>query len=358
MSRLLLIGLLLVLMPNRLNTHEPVFWSLDPVALLISQSNCGDTIQTDATQPEWNYFRPDGDSATYLCSAVDGSLEGPLPSGYHWGEAYTVGPMLNPDATWLVIIGLKSDAVYGSFDVFSYELVSDRIVLLGSLSAMNFLGTVYPLGDAWGDATHGWLSQLPPSSSNAAAYFSFDLERPNSLIQRFWAIPDRHWPRLTAYGFENLASPSVISTRSGSMRSGDEGCIFSIYGPDTEQQYDLGYDCLASPLPEYDPVFDCNTAWNWRNQYLFLTTENAEDVTPALIAFNPSNGERQILLEDEIERLIRISHDERYIFLLAERDGELTNVIGCDVEFPGSDLRGGYTLRLDTQTNSAMRIED
>ncbi len=314
---------------------------------------CGNFFRAEAGKGRWVFDAP-ADAAARLCFTEDGSLKDPLPAEYAWGR-YALErnyyPVASPSGEWLILMAEKVDQ-YGPLYILSYELATGQIHVLRTMEGDSLYSTPSVLSDNWHDPQHGWIVQAFTSQPSFTYYYSFDVTQEGSLRSRFGYPSYSSGPLWTERGFEVLDSPELVSRLSGSAR-GDDTCHYTIYGPDSEQRFEIDYDCVPT---------SCRAAsWQLGESILLLTIDNPNATTSSLGIFNPLSGGTFTLLEAEIERILGVSPDGRYVALLVENDGELRVEGSCDGSGDDSRASQSQTGRIyiyDLQSGGLMQLTD
>lgn len=312
---------------------------------------CGNFLKAEAGKGRWVFDAP-ADAAARLCFTEDGSLKDPLPAEYDWGR-YALErnyyPVVSPSGEWLILTAQKVDQ-YGALYILSYELSTGQIHVLGTMEGDSFYSTPSVLSDNWHDPQHGWIVQAFTSKPASTHYYSFDVTQADSLQFRFSYPSYSSGPLWTERGFEVLDSPELVSRFTGSAR-GDDSCHYSIYGPDSEQRFEIAYDCVPT---------DCRAFWQLDDSIVLMTIDSPESTTSSLVTFNPQSAGTFTLLEAEIERILGVSPDGRYVALLVENDGELNPEGSCysaEIDHSASRSRSGRLYIYDLQ-GRIMQLTD
>lgn len=268
----------------------------------------GMVVQEPDSWGRWIPLQPPGtDRGEFICHTATGEIIDSLPDGdYSW----VVSP--SPDGRWLVLAGANRDR---QIDVFGYEFATEEWITLG---VIDLGGDQFGFGD-WVGSTKGTLTVDSRVSGPATLFYAFDVTQPGSLQYIFgvwyddlFSLPDR--PGYAAF----FAAPHA-SYQSGTDMQGLE-CALTIYDAQGVRRHTLAYNCLpvATGFTEYAPTIRID------DTLYYLTTDRENAIISALRRFDlvTETGNAPLWI-DEIEAILSVSPDHRYVALLIDDNGVL-----------------------------------
>lgn len=258
----------------------------------------------------WVYYVDDA-RVVHVCKVETGEILATLsltPEEVGYIQHDFNRAFLSPDKAWLVYAhDVAIPGTNGQRVVSAYRLADGHINLIGTIDLP--VGLNHPNIKGFGD----WLSDTRGTmridilgDSVGDNYYVFDVTQPDSL-------------EAVAQGFyENDADApgrfEVVTTGFIAFRTTMQGhfdCIFSLYDDQGAYELNLGYDCIgARVLPG-------------GGQYFTLQLEVENATTSNLLRFDPHTDERSVLLSGELEWLVGVSPDGRYVLLMMDDNGQL-----------------------------------
>jgi len=265
---------------------------------------CGDFFRSSTGRGEWVYY-VSTTGLVHLCFTEDGTLKTSLDAEYDWiqtdGAGYFFQPQRSPDGAWLIISGVDVDDP-DMFSVFSYEVATDNMNLLGQVNGRGSSSYLRVDHNNWTGLYLGWMFGSASDSDKYwyDVYYTFDVTQAGSLRLRFTA-PSLPLLFPTEGGFEFLRSPSQTQPE---INEGVLDCEYKFYGPQIDRVFRIANDCLY--------LNSHSRSLKWGDRLLLLTIESPDDQTASLIAFNPADGSQEEILSDAgIERVLSVSPDGR-----------------------------------------------
>ncbi len=274
----------------------------------------GNVLQVPAEAGEWMIPPYDWDDETpVICHSHTGELLSILPEGfYDWG----VFP--SPDDTQLVLIGKEYVENGRQFRVWAYTLESGQRIELG------ILGNGYLDGWAsvcdWFSDTQGLLSTGDSFRDwPGGSYYAFDVTQPDSVtrIARGWygrTLEVTDLPRLVA-----LYSYEYAVAMFGSRPPEHYPCTLTVHDTRWSATHEVGYECL----PIVTDFLLQQLYYKQGSTIYFLTIdeENAAESNLYILDTNNPVPNFGRIFTAEIESILSVSPDGRYVVLLLGTDG-------------------------------------
>lgn len=245
----------------------------------------------------------------FICHLETGEMRDIVPPGYDfWASS------CSPDNEWLVLAGDRSGE--RKYDIFAYHPPDDRWVSLGSLDDES-LG----FGE-WVSAHQGILAagSLYAHDWEASHYYAFDVTQPNSLTPAFYAWRDDHYFGETPARYVSIMSEKYSTSMAGGSGPDHSPCQLVVYDAEGIRRHDLAYECLPMAIDEsrYSPFF------RHGNTLYYLATASKDATVSELRVFDLDHETGSVqLFTGEIESILSVSPDQRYIVLLMDDNGML-----------------------------------
>jgi|GEM_PF-5268104 len=273
----------------------------------------------------WRYYYNPADGQPYLCSIETGELRGPLPDHAQWANEFGYGnrPALSPDGQWLVLMNV-------SFDVYSYNLATDNLLSLGEIP-YNQWGISAPYVSNWVSNTQAAIYYSTGPESIPDDFYVFDVTQEGSLqfAERGWVYTFYEDPSR----YEYVMTDEFFRDKTGSAPTEHIDCSFMLYDAQGLRTYELGYDCGAWA---YEPMAQCLSVFRYRSDsidrdgYLYLRFDSNPAQTSTLVHIDLETDEFSELAIGEIESVISVSPDGRYVALILDDNGQIDRVDqGC-----------------------------
>jgi hypothetical protein len=327
----------LLIQPEILPTVQPTH---------VLQTVCeGTVVQAEADEDgEWIVAYHDGDpDAPYLCHSKTGETRDTLPEGL---DEWRVFPSPNHD---YLVMAARDWALYGDFSVFAYHLETNEIIHLGDLGlGANDLISLC----SWVNETGGVLcSGISSFSHIGESYFAFDVTVADSLVYAFTGWRETILRLENPPRYVSLIGENYASSRGTGRGLNHTPCTLTVL--DGEQHFDLevGYDCIPIILndSDYAPYYQQG------NLIYFLTTESAESTISTLQSYDIQNlNQNQQLFVGEIETIVSVSPDGRYVVLLLDDNGSLDFPWRGLIQPCCREVRGYQVVILDNESGELV----
>jgi hypothetical protein len=299
-------------------------WILDLTTGEFSRfvARCGQlqvTYTSTALTP-WVVYTDPYSGAQFLCETATGNLSSILPYQRDWR---TDNITASPNGEWLALMAFAPSNNYSEVFIYSYQISTDTLNVLGSLYPEEVLfferwvGTQILIG----------TSRMP--EWHTRYLYIADAAFPNSLelaVTRF-----RFWPDYQ----ENPPRYEFITGTEGG--DGVPYCSWIIY--DIESRELVTHDLYSMCLPDIGMI-------DGTGYYRDLLDPQLRAAT--LARFTPLTGEREDLYTGEIEAVHWVSDDEHYAALTLDDSGRID--VHSSFYDPGSPTNPSIAL-VDLQTD-------
>lgn len=269
----------------------------------------GQVLQAEPGQGAWTIAYLDADyERPVLCNSEDGDQRDVLPSGR---TDWWISP--SPNGNWLILAGDNSQ-------VYAYSINDDQVIPLGAVSD----GIADHAASVW-----DWVSDVQgllcrPNDDRTwpgASCFSFDVTQPNSIEYAFSDLRGGNVFRLdnpVRYG--SVLSEDYSALITGSQNPNHPPCTLTLYDAAGLRQHELGYECIPIILNREGR----SPYYRQGNMLYYLTFDSPDSTVSTLrsydIEFEAGNN---ALFYGEIENILSVSPDNRYVVLLLDDNGML-----------------------------------
>lgn len=311
---------------------------------------CWSHIKALPAEGQWVVVTDPEIRAAVLCFTEDNNIRHVLPPEFRWIDITT-----SPDKQWVVTMGLREFERDPS--VYVYNTVEDKMVKLGIVDA-TVLDPEMSFGQ-WVSSTRGTILERDRYRTwPQQNLFGFDVtEQSGQIALTDEVVVDKFdlalsgWPQTVNFNLRPARYESVITgaqIRAASTPASHVPCQIMIYDETGTQTYQWGYECLPVAVTEGTEV-TYSSAYRIGSDYYYLATRGAASVTSTLNTFNADTRDGGYLgLTGEIETILGVSPDKRYIVVLLDDDGKLNLSYECEL----CRVSQGMTAAIfDTQTS-------
>ena len=302
----------------------------------------GRVLKAEPGEGHWTIASEDEQHDAVLCHSETGEQRAVLPASLTTERQV----FSSPDGVWLVVTGSDWET-NGDFQVFAYHLESDRMQPLGSVSR-GLDNAVSVCG--WVSETQGLICSGDRYRSwPGKAYYAFNVTLPNSLEQAFWG-----WETSVLRVENPPRYLSMISQDFSVSFTGGSGpehlpCTLTLYDVSGVHHHEMGYECIPVIISQsaYAPYYR-------QGDSIFFLTKNSEEATvSSLHEYNVSRASGGYpIFTGEIESILSVSPDSRYIVLLLDENGILD--FTWDIRYCCSERGGWRVAVLDWQTQNIV----
>ena len=293
----------------------------------------------------WGIVRRDSETIqSFLCHSETGEIRDVLPENiYDW----TITPTSNDER--FLVIGLDINNS-GDFHAFSYHLVNDELISLGLTNSgvddelwickwLTETRAILCKAGLWGDDT-------------GTAYYTVDISEADSMEHLFTGWRENTFVLKEPLRYVSLHTYYYVLTNWGiGGESGPQNipCELRIFDGLTLFEQILAFNCLTMWANDFNDA----PYYRHDDKIYYLAVDSFEATVSNLKNFDVINiEESDTLFSGEIESVISVSPDERYIVLLMDDNQELdffSNPNYC------CSRRGGWqVVILDQQTGDIV----
>lgn len=287
-------------------------------------------------------FDDGGEGHAILCHSETGEMRDVLPDDYvRWRVA------TSPDNSWLVLVGYSSSAFPVEFHILAYDLHHDTFQTLGSIDIMT--SESMPGVCGWLSDTQGVLCAAGDHNWQAGLFYTFDVTQAESLSLASHAWGETLYTVTNPTRYVTLNSTEYSNKVTWSLGP-HRPCTLTVIDAAGVRQHELGYDCVLF-TPDND--FYCDyTPGIWAGDTLYYLTTASDDAPISdLRSFNlVSETGNEALFTGEIEAILNVSPDQRYIVLLIDDNGALDR----DVDRCSDQWRGGWQVAIFDQDTGTI----
>jgi hypothetical protein len=280
----------------------------------------GRVTQAAPGEGEWEVASPDDEMpGGYLCHSATGERRDVLPPDFYNWRVYS-----SPDENYLLLVG--RDWAGGDAAIYSYHLTGDRLEHLGGIDAHPSFSVALC---RWLSPSTGVLCIQAASYGRwpTASYFSFTVAQANSVNyafnrlanNTFWLEDQQRYVTVNSTRFES----SVWGGTSGEYRP----CTLTFYDANGAQHVPLGYHCIPVRInQDYFAPF-----YRHGDVLYYLTTDGPDATDSTLRRFDLRTEQlSEPIFTAEIEAILGVSPDERFIAAIADDNVKLDNLWESD----------------------------
>ncbi len=266
------------------------------------ESRCG-AIRLYELDREWVFYTDPASKQVRLCNMKTGPMGAPLPAEYEWEvtslyRQKSLAIENSPDRSRLAFFGQKPF----SYDtaVFSFEIRTGRLIKLGSFARESELYM-----ERWVDNSTILIRSARGDEWSDKSVYIADVSKPNNL-QLAQRSP-RFYPKY-------LDNPARLESFVGPNSVGHPftDCFLQVFDIRTRMAKQYYYGRLCEP--EYGPAIGTG-------YYRDVSDDTRSPAT--LVRYNSITRQRKDLYKGEIEYILWVSADERYLALVLDDNGKI-----------------------------------
>ncbi len=254
----------------------------------------------------------------FLCQTATDEQIVPTGIGLDWNSL-----IANVDDTHLILMDYRDNPSSEDPQVILYDLTNEKITVLGSMQYWSDVDDYASVCD-WMTPTKGLICVNNSAFDWAATgYYAFDLTQPNSLQSVFGGWGDTIFKLENPTRYFSIDSEYYVSFVSSGSRW-DTPCQINVYDIIGLHTHRLGGACL----PFVWGADSISAVYGVPNFYYLATDEIAQSMLyTGISSLHRFDAETETmsepLLTGEIENILGVSPDERYIALIMDNNGVL-----------------------------------
>jgi hypothetical protein len=310
----------------------------------------GKVIQADAGEGKWVAAHHDeAETQAFLCQSETGEQREVLPQDLSVWRIYP-----NPSGTQLVAIGQQYRSSE-SFELYAYNLVKNTIISLGEMSHPY---EIYVSACDWLNDTTVVLCSSGMQSWLWVRRVVFDIAQENGLQD---TLSGYGWDEDTIRLEDPVRYISASVARYSGARTGTEAadlpCTVSVYDATGPHEHQIGTDCIPILI---DPSTIAPFYHQGNSLYFLVETDRYGTKLSTLTRYDIENETTTQVgpFEIEIENIVSVSPDERYVVLLMDDN----NVLDFPWEtYPTECCQqqyGWFVTIIDSQTDDIVYLSE
>jgi hypothetical protein len=226
---------------------------------------------------------------------------------------------VSPNQDWFVLIVMMD---YSQHQIFIYQRSTQVLQVVTGIergldNSISFVD--------WITDTQALFVESCPYNSCVARYYSLDLEDANSWQPYMSVDPYSDIVQPTDDGY--FWTRRVVEQRTGARWTAERyACAYYVYDELGPRRYELGFECGVHTVQD-----QCFGLFPVQDGFLYLKFDAEVSSSSAISHFNPEDGSTHEILRSEIEALVGVSPDGRYIAFIGDDSGQIdTFRRGCD----------------------------